>query len=265
MSRNFHYPDEIEKIMAEIQGKWIFHSLQQDGVNLESTHFVEFGAGRGRLVSFMKNQNITSAVGYEPNSTLVQWGRDHFQIDLREGFLTYALPPVDFPANGVTVLALAHVLEHLVYPIDVLKRLRAHYPSSYLFLEVPDADWEGSVMELDTFSQSSIGQHFWSFTGQSLRILLDRTGFAIVACMKDGKPDYWDNNVQTLKVWKNISEHYLDWYQNGFNLKKGAMTSIANAGMCFLTGVRLLLRRLQKQSHNRLDLPVIRMLAKAKK
>jgi 2-polyprenyl-3-methyl-5-hydroxy-6-metoxy-1,4-benzoquinol methylase len=263
-SRSFHHPDEIERTMAEIQGKWIVYALQQDDINLESIHYVEFGAGRGWLVSFMQNQNIASAVGYEPDSTSVQWGRNRFQINLREGFLAHALIRENFSANGVTVLALIHVLEHLRSPTEVLKTLRARYQDSYLFLEVPDADWEGSVMELDTFSQSSIGQHFWSFTEQSLRIILERTGFIVVKCMKDGKPGFWDTKIQTLKVWKTISEHYLDCYQNGFSVKKGAMTSIAIAGMCFMTGIRLLLQRLWKQNYNRLDLPVIRILAKAK-
>jgi hypothetical protein len=263
-SRNFRHPDDIEQTMAEIQGKWIVHSLQQNGIELGSTHYVEFGAGRGWLVSFMKNQNMASAVGYEPDSTSVQWGRDRFQIDLREGFLAHTLSREDFSENGGTVLALAHVLEHLHSPVDMLKTLRAHYQSSYLFLEVPDADWEGSVMELDTFSQSSMGQHFWSFTEQSLRIILESTGFVVVSSAKDGKPDFWDATMQTLRVWRTISEHYLDWCENGFTVRKGATTSMAIASICFATGIRLLLRRLWRQKYNRLDLPVIRLLAKPK-
>jgi hypothetical protein len=119
-------------------------------------------------------------------------------------------------------------------------------------------------MELDTFPHSSMGQHFWSFTEQGLKILLDRSGFDVIASMKDGKPAFWSTTLQTLKIWKTISEHYQDCHQNGFNVKNGAITSLKIAGMCFSTGIKVLLRRLLNQSYNRLDLPVIRLLAKAK-
>ncbi|MBP7432427.1 hypothetical protein KA996_02655, partial [bacterium] len=42
--------------------------------------------------------------------------------------------------------------------------------------EVPDAEYEGRVMEIDTFPWSSMGQHFWSFSEVSLRILLENNG-----------------------------------------------------------------------------------------
>ncbi|MBI4621323.1 MAG: class I SAM-dependent methyltransferase [Desulfobacterales bacterium] len=262
-SRYFRHPDEIEQQMAKVQGSWIIHTLKQcAGVNLNNLHYVEFGAGRGWLVSFMQKQNMASAIGYEPDNTSVQWGRNQFQIDLREGFLENALQVEDF-SHGRQVIGIAHVLEHLHNPLDVLETIKARYQRPYLFLEVPDAVWEGPIMELETSPQSSMGQHFWSFTEQSLNILLNRSGFSVISCQKGGIPHFWNNHLDTLKIWKTISAYHQGWQYNQISIKKEIIASLNIAGKCLSAGIRMRLRRLQKKNYNRIDLPIIRILAKA--
>jgi hypothetical protein len=258
------HPEQTERTIAEIQTRWIADALREDGIELDSVHYLEFGAGRGWLVWLMGNQKVASAVGYEPDRESAQWGREHLGIDLREGSLADALGSGDSPPGGTTVLALSHVLEHLHSPIEVLSRLKSHYSSPYLFLDVPDAEWEGPIIEMDTFPHSSMGQHFWSFSEQSLRILLEKTGFDIIACAKDGKPGFWEARQETLIIWRCISDHYRDWCQNGLSVKRAAVASLKIAAMCFSTGIRSYLRRLRKRKYSRLDLPVIRIFAKVK-
>jgi SAM-dependent methyltransferase len=264
-SRYFRYPDEIEQKMAQIQGDWLINMLQQNAVDMRSVHYTEFGAGRGWLVAFMKNHaSVTTSVGYEPDRTSVDFGRKHFGIDIREGLLADAIKHEDLLTNGINVLSIVHVLEHLHAPDLVLKELKERYQTPYILIEVPDAELEGPVIELDTSPSSSIGQHFWSFTEQSLRILLEKSGYHIIVSMKDGKPDFWDSHLLTLKVWGTISDHYWDWYQNGFSVKTGMFALLKTASSCLSTGIRFRIRRFLKQSRTRLDLPVIRVLAKAK-
>lgn len=263
LSRYFRYPDNIERAMAQKQGGWIFETLRQNDINLNSVRYIEFGAGRGWLVSFIQNHgSFASVVGYEPDKTSVQWGREHFHIDLREGFLPDVLEGEDICVESVAFLSLVHVLEHLHMPEDVLKSLQTRFRDSYIFIEVPDAEREGLVMTLDTFPWSSMGQHFWSFTEQSLRILLQKSGFEIVTCTKDGEPGFWDSNLQKLRIWKAISDYYHNCYQNGFNIKQGLLSFLKMACMCLSTGIKFFLRRLFGKTYNRIDLPVIRLLAK---
>lgn len=264
LSHYFRYPDNIEHAMAQEQGGWIFETLRQNDINLNSVQYVEFGASRGWLVSFMQNHgSFASVVGYDPDKTSVQWSREHFHIDLREGFLPDVLESEDICGESVAFLSLVHVLEHLHMPEDVLKSLRTRFRDSYIFIEVPDAEREGPLIVLDTFPFSSMGQHFWSFTEQALRILLQKSGFEIIACTKDGNTGFWDSDMEKLRIWKTISDYYYNWHQNGFNIKRGLLIFLKMACMCLSTGIKFFLRQLFGKTHNRLDLPVIRVLAKA--
>jgi hypothetical protein len=86
----------------------------------------------------MKNQNIASAVGYEPDSTSVQWGRDRFQIDLREGFLCIPYLVKISLKMGHRVSSRA-CIGTSAFSSRYLKTLRAHYQSYISFLGT-DAD-----------------------------------------------------------------------------------------------------------------------------
>lgn len=263
-SRCFRHADEIEKKMAEIQGNWIIRCLRENDIGLDAVHYREFGAGRGWLVSFMQKQGLRSAVGYEPDNKSATWGRETFQIDLREGFITEAMEELSAHSlPGLKMLSLVHVLEHLHAPLDVLSSLQKRNGSSCLFVEVPDAKREGPVMELDTFAQSSMGQHFWSFTEESLRILLNKAGFSIVASQEDGKPCFWNNIVKTLRIRKGMTEQCDEWKQNQFNVKHTALSLLKLSGQCFIAGGAMRMQRLLRHNYNRLDLPVIRMFAKS--
>lgn len=259
-ARYFRHADEIERKMAQIQGNWIIDTLKQKEVNPSKLYYTEFGAGRGWLVSFMQNQTI-AAIGYEPDSKSVQWGRSEFKIDLREGFLEDSLKDVSLPRGSI--ISLVHVLEHFQRPLETLVTIRDKYKTPYLFLEVPNAVFEGPVIALDVNPKSSMGQHFWSFTEQSLNILLKKTGYSIMATQKAGFPDFWNDTLAALKIREKISSYHREWHQNQFNLKKEMIRSLQMASLCLAAGIKMRIRRLKGKNRSRLDLPVIRILAKA--
>lgn len=259
-SRYYRHPDKIELEMARIQGDWLTKMLKKSACDLSKLSYIEFGAGRGWLVSYMKRQKVASAIGYEPDNQSVEWGKNEFKIDLRQGFIEDALCD-EKSKKGNVLISLVHVLEHLHRPCEVLEKIASFYEKPYLYLEVPDALWEGPVMELDNFSQSSMGQHFWSFTEESLNLLLKRSGYSVIACQKDGIPNFWDNHLYALELWRTISSHHKNWQCNQFSLKKEIVDSLNIAGKCFLAAIKMRLRSLQKRNLNRLNLPIIRVFA----
>lgn len=117
-----------------------------------------------------------NAVGFEPSRWAVEEGRERFGVDLREGTLEQlAEPPGSFDA--VTML---DVLEHLVDPLDALRRLRE-----------PLGD-EG-LLTLSTVNLSSIHArlrkdrwpwfirpHLHYFTPETLHAMLRAAGFRLV-------------------------------------------------------------------------------------
>ncbi|MFB3789247.1 MAG: class I SAM-dependent methyltransferase [bacterium] len=258
----FRHPDAVEEAMARIQGRWMIDALRRHGVSTDSLHYIEYGAGRGWLVAFMQNQHRIKATGYEPDRQSVNWGREVLHVDLREGLFDEAIYSPDL-AGSSPLFALVHVLEHLHDPLSVLRAAKEKNQSTYLFLEVPDAAYEGPVIESDTFPSSSMGQHFYSFNGKSLEILLERAGYTILACSRDGDPGYWNERRRMLHIWRTISEIYGEWQQKGFDLKSGMVKSLRVGWMCFAAGLLIVRRRIAGKKYTRLDLPIIRILARS--
>jgi 2-polyprenyl-3-methyl-5-hydroxy-6-metoxy-1,4-benzoquinol methylase len=263
-SRYFRYSDDIERSLAETQGKWILDMMTRANIDLSPLRYLEFGAGRGWLVSFMKGRKVfNSAVGYEPDNKSVQWGRNKLNVDLQQKFLSDFLEDKGRQNENKVFISLVHVLEHLHHPEDALRSLKSSFQDSYIFIEVPDAEKEGQAMMLDTFSASSMGQHLWSFTERGLRILMEKSGFKVIAFSKDGEPKFWSNHVRRLKLWQEFSEYYENWQQNGFELKRGSLIFLKMMCKCLTQGLIVFWQRLLFRSYSRLDLPVIRIIAEA--
>jgi hypothetical protein len=262
--RYFRHPDIIERQMASLQGDWLIKQLHKDsGMNDVRYGFIELGCGRGWLVNFMKQEtSIVHATGFDLDKKSVQWGKEAFSIDLRVGTLKQALKSYSFDKdpNTVPIFGLMHVLEHLHSPIDTITSFRQLSINHYIFIEVPDAAYEGDVIELDTLSGSSMCQHFWSFSGKSLELILENAGYTIVSLSKHGKSSFWASTLDGLKI---LQLHHLlhhNWHEKGsVSITEAARAYSRFTFMCILTFLKnhLLRRRL-----SRLDLPVIRVLAK---
>jgi len=202
-SRYFRYPEKIEREMARIQGSFLIHNLNRFPKRPNSIHYIEFGAGRGWLLSYLKNSGfIQSGVGFEPDSISTEWGIKNLHVDLRQDILDIHQSnriSQEFPETNL--IALIHVIEHLHNPIDILSSFKNNFKPHLLFLEIPDAEFEGPVMRIDTFPWSSMGQHFWSFSEKSLQILLKTVGYHIITIQKDGDPHYWKKSLDNLALW----------------------------------------------------------------
>lgn len=266
-SRYFRYPDEIEKEMAAIQGNWLMNNLNNISISNKSNfRFIEFGCGRGWLVDFMKRQqSIVSAIGFEPDETSVSWGKENLLVDLKVGTVKEVLK--DYSFNNVekeySLLALMHVIEHLHSPSEVIKILKEKYGNHYLFVEVPDGEYEGKVMELDTLSGSSMAQHFWSFSKKSIELILENFGYSIISLAREGNPSFWKNRRDNLEILHLNSLLFEEWDKKGeVGIRKAFFGHAKLTYLCFLTFLKNRLRILR---FTRLDLPIIRVLAKFEK
>lgn len=266
-SRYFRYSDEIEKEMAKIQGTWLANKLNEISISNKSNfRFIEFGCGRGWLVDFMKKkQSIVSAIGFEPDERSVSWGKENFLVDLKVGTVREVLK--DYSFNNVTkeypLIALMHVLEHLHSPLEIIKILKEKFGNHYLFVEVPDGEYEGKVMELDTLSGSSMGQHFWSFSKKSIELILKNAGYSIISLTREGNPSFWRNRIDNLKILHLNSLRCDKWdKKGGVGIREAFFGYAKLAYLCFLVFLK---NRSRISRLTRLDLPVIRVLAKFEK
>jgi hypothetical protein len=192
----------------------------------------------------------------------VKWGKETFSIDLRVGTLKHGLKSysLDKDPKTVPIFGLMHVLEHLHSPIDTILFFTKLSTNHFVFIEVPDAAYEGDVIELDTLSGSSMCQHFWSFSAKSLELILKNAGYTIVSLAKHGKSSFWASSLDSLKILQLNDRLHNNWDKQGYiSITQAASAYSRFTLMCILTFLknRLLRRRL-----SRLDLPVIRVLAK---
>ena len=77
------------------------------------------------------------------------------------------------------LIILSHVLEHLLDPISLLKYLKQYFPGAYLWIEVPDGEYETYKTSEYILHTLWVQQHLWSFTLQGLKFLFQREDIQI--------------------------------------------------------------------------------------
>lgn len=262
-SRYFRHADDIEKKMAEIQSLFIIDGLKKNLKIPDSINYLEFGAGRGWVLSFLQKSGfINSGVGYDPDSVSIQWGKEFLHVNLKKGFLCEDIVLEIVSQNPeINFISLIHVLEHLQSPCEIIKTFQQNFKNHFLFLEVPDADYEGYVLKIDTFPSSSMGQHFWSFSETSLRLLLEKNNYDVLLLEKDGNSHFWDSRIENIVLWMEFFNGRKKMFNQGeFNVK-----NICKSDVIFIINyLTMSLKNYYKKRYTRLDLPVIRILARKK-
>ncbi len=261
----FRYPDQIQQKMAVIQGGWILNKLNEKKIDLEKISYIEFGAGRGWLLDYMTNNGFDSVVGYEPDIDSVEFGRNKFGVNLCRGFASddlFAKVSHQLHHDQTPLISFVHVLEHLESPIEILNSINRQFHKAYLFMEVPNGDYEGPLMELDTFPQSSMGQHFWSFTPSSLILLLEKSGFSVILIESSGSHQFWNYELFRLDLWKQLSTTYTEWEKSSFTVKDAILKLSSLIGRALIKTLKIRLRKVfGYKFYDRVDMPVIRVLA----
>ncbi|HXK09231.1 MAG TPA: class I SAM-dependent methyltransferase [Vicinamibacteria bacterium] len=144
-------------------------SLMDAGANFG--HFLSVAAGRYR------------ARGFDLSPAAVAWGRAHFGVDAVVGSV-YSPPPDGAPWDAITSW---DVLEHLADPEAALFRLRELLrPRGWLFLSTPDAGSRIARLLGRRWHYLDPVQHVTLFSRESLRTLLERSGFDVVAARSLG-------------------------------------------------------------------------------
>ncbi len=260
-TRCVRHSEKIEQELASSQAKWILSALLEEGVDSKKLSYTEFGAGRGWLLQAVAGE-FGSALGYEPDGSSVQWGRDNLHINLQSGFVD--IQNVSALHSEMSIHSMSHVLEHLNDPEGVLKRI-ADLGETFLFLEVPDGACEGQVMKLDVSPSSSMGQHFISFTNQGMQRFLHRSGYEVVKLDHVGDRKYYSKRVMVLEL-QNFIRNQMDFLvADEFSPKRGVICFFLLTANCFWTMLKVSILELASKFgyRTRSSMPVLRVLAKS--
>jgi 2-polyprenyl-3-methyl-5-hydroxy-6-metoxy-1,4-benzoquinol methylase len=255
----FRWPKRVERKIANLQSEWIINRLISVGINSFDLSYVEFGAGRGWLVDRMSKYS-KSAIGFEADITSANWGKKNLGVELHNSFLT--LENISsLEKSGTLIFSLSHVLEHLIDPKNFLTELKK-YDDSLIFIEVPNALYEGQGMALDISPSSSMGQHFWSFTTRSLKLLLESAGYQLLIIEELGGSKYYESYINAMKLQCQIKQEILEM---PFGLKKFTFNVCRFAIRCLFAGLKIKLETLLTNRYSRINAPVIRVIARAVK
>lgn len=167
-----------ERYLAEEQARrrlfdWVLRSM--GGYAVRGRRLLEIGSNVGLFLDVAGRAGWETR-GYEPSRWAVELGRQRFGVDLRQG----TLEELEEPPGSADAVVLLDVLEHLVDPLEALRRIR------------PLVDDEG-LLTLSTVDISSfharlrnerwpwlIRPHLHYFTPATLVAMLRRSGFRTV-------------------------------------------------------------------------------------
>jgi len=161
---------------CEGQVKYIEGVLHEFKIN-KNTHILDLGAGIGILVYLLRQRGFSSVVGVEPRETAIDYAKQKLGVDLVKGYCEDA----HLHANqDSSVLLMSHVLEHMPNPVYFMQYLKRYFSKSYLWIEVPDGNYESSEFNGVVAWQMGLDQHLWSFTEKGLCSLLQGLDFKIL-------------------------------------------------------------------------------------
>lgn len=150
--------------------KWIVKKL---GENTGSKRILDVGCSAGTLLKTFKD-NGWDARGIEPSETFARYGGTHFGLPVKAGFYSKD----SYPGEEFDVVACLQVLEHVPDPEAMLSAMRANLsPNGYLVIGVPTLFRPLRPIHPQTLA----APHLYIFSSNTLRLLLQRTGFDIVA------------------------------------------------------------------------------------
>ncbi len=187
------YCDELENVATIRRHEWegILRWARSLGPVDQSTTWLDYGCGSGGLVTFLRDNGITKAVGFD-RGTGADIARAHGAPVLTEAEL-------DRSRRHFDIISLIEVIEHTLDPVDELRRLRSLLkPSGIVMLTTGNAApfrrrferWRYVVPEI----------HVSFFEPQTLAMAMRSAGLEPVY---PGYVDGWTEIIR-FKVLKNI-------------------------------------------------------------
>ena len=160
---------------ARIRGfrKTLESVVQRLGISPQGRRVLDVGCAGGAFLVAAREMGFT-VIGIEPARWMAAYGREHYQLDIREGILE----PGSFEAHSFDVITLWDVIEHLPQPLETLQIVRSLLkPGGVLLVNYPD---------IGTLPARLLGRRwpFWLsvhliyYTRKTMSEQLRRAGFA---------------------------------------------------------------------------------------
>ena len=160
---------------ARIRGfrKTLEGVVKQLGITPAGKHVLDVGCAGGAFLVAAREMGF-AVTGIEPARWMAAYGREHYQLDIRDGILE----PGVFEAHSFDFVTLWDVIEHLPQPFETLQIVRSLLkPGGVLLVNYPD---------IGTLAARTLGRRwpFWLsvhliyYTRKTMTEQLRRAGFS---------------------------------------------------------------------------------------
>jgi SAM-dependent methyltransferase len=168
--QNFFFGEQKERL------------VRQTRAAMPKGKLLDIGCGTGKLLKIA--QKWYECEGVEPSETAVaECERQGFRV--RQGFFEN----VDLPAGHYDVATMDAVLEHVLDPVDVLKKINTVLrPGGVVAIKVPKLGGPAYRAHGREWNGFRVGYHTYLYTGQSLSRALDAAGFEVLSSPKRDRP-----------------------------------------------------------------------------
>ncbi len=136
---------------------------------------IDIGCGSGEMLLAAKGR-LPHVLGFDTNRPLIRHIRENLALPVIEGYFDAAVIAPDLLARK-KIFTLSHVLEHLVQPLELVRKIHAAMsPGDLLYIEVP-------LYTGHSFRQMGYRWNLWAtehralYSLQALRFLAASGGF----------------------------------------------------------------------------------------
>jgi SAM-dependent methyltransferase/Tfp pilus assembly protein PilF len=159
--------------------QWISRELGVPNDRRPSPTMLEVGCAAGVALSIFREYGWQTS-GIEPADTFASYARDSFGLDVQTGFYG----PDAFEGRTFDLIMFSQVLEHVPDPDALLAQARRNLADDgHVFIGIPTL--MRPMRPVHPMTLQAI--HLWIFSMPTLRLLLERNGFAPVTCTYDQK------------------------------------------------------------------------------
>lgn len=146
-----------------------------------SIHYLDVGCSTGFVVEAARDAGW-QAMGLDLNPSAIEFGRER-GLDLHN----QALDEADFAVNSFDAISLFDILEHLVNPLEILRKaISLLKPCGILFLYIPNYDSASRLLMGEHAHFIWPTHHLNYYTIETISDLLERQGLAIEMVMTEG-------------------------------------------------------------------------------
>jgi SAM-dependent methyltransferase len=147
---------------------------------------LDIGCGNGKYLSFLKHHGW-NVRGVEIGESGAKAAKELFDIDVHVGPLETA----PFDEESFDYISMFHSLEHVYDPRETVANVYELLKRDGVFyVEVPNVDSFGARIDGEHWFHWDMPRHIWGFSNNSLRRLVECSGFRIVEMTTINEPSH---------------------------------------------------------------------------